>query len=230
MGWLIGIVCVILVLVFWRVFLPLGVIAAAAIGLFVLHENNESEKRQREIQQAAQANRTKIAIAKQNETPKDWTLLYESDPASGKKIARTASIQSDDGLCFLSVQKRIEGTELAGLNCPGFEISKYSDIDVKFDTDEVSRRMRLDTYSNSNEVYIPSYQYDYSGHLKYEEFIKKLSQANTLAINIPAQEKFWTRFNLENAPGVISLLGTDGELPRKVLTFDDLPEKKENLP
>lgn len=207
MAWLIGIICVIIVIVFWRIFLPLAAIAGIGLGLFLWNENYKQEKIQEKANLAAEEIRKKIATAKQNEFPigNEWQIYYEDDPASKLPIARTASIKSDDGLCFLSVQKRLDGSELTGLNCPGIEISPYKNMDIKFDTDETSKKIRLEKYSDSKEVYIPSYQY--SGQLDYKSFIGMFSKAKSLAIQIPASEIFWTKFNLKGAPEAIAQLG-----------------------
>lgn len=67
--------------------------------------------------------------------------------------------------------------------------------------------MRLEKYSDSEEVYIPSYQYSYSDQLSYKDFIKMLKNSQSLAIKIPASESFWTTFNIQNSSEVIAALG-----------------------
>jgi hypothetical protein len=211
MAWLIGLVCVILVIVFWRIFLPLSVIAAVALALFFVFLSGQQEKQRKAEEVAAQALRARIARAQQNETSvdKEWQVYYEPDPANKMPVARTAMIQSDDGLCVISVEKRVNGTELTGLTCPGIHIPSYNDIDVKFDSMETSQKMRLETYSNSQDVYIPLNQYN--GYLSYKLFVDMLSTANSLAINIPASETFWTRFKLHGAAEAIRQLGKPKE-------------------
>ncbi len=178
--------------------MPLGVVAAIGIGGFVLYENRE-----------AQQLRDRIATAQRNSTPegKEWIVFSQPDPASDIEIARTASIKSNDGLCSLTVQKRINGSELTGLRCPGIKISEYEDIYVKFDTYETSKKMQLESYTDSDDVYIPSYQYEYSGNLSYKEFIKGLVTANSVAIKVPSADSFWVRFTLKGSTAAINLLG-----------------------
>ena len=211
MEWLIGIISVVIVIYFWRIFLSLGVLAGIALGGFVLYDQNQSEKRKEERAKTAQELRARIANAQRNATPegREWKIYGERDPASNKIIARNASITSNDGLCYLSVQKRINGNELTGLDCPGIKISEYDDIYVKFDTSETSQKMRLKNYSNSDDVYIPSYQSKYSGEMSYKEFIKGLVTANAVAIKIPAADSFWVRFTLKGSTNAINQLGKE---------------------
>ncbi len=184
----------------------MAVIAGIGFGLFLLNDNYQNEKRKKEKQQAEEAITQKIAIAKQHEASegKKWEVYYEPDPASKIPIARTASIQSDDGLCFLSVQKRLNGAELTGLNCPEIKISSYQDIEVKFDTNDISQKMDLSNYTDSDGVYIPSYQ---SGQFSYKNFVGMFGKAKSLAIQIPASKTFWTKFNLNGAQEAIAQLG-----------------------
>ena len=81
------------------------------------------------------------------------------------------------------------------------------DDEYTLDTAETSQKMRLEKYADSEEVYIPSYQYSYSGQLNYEDFIKILKNSKSLAIKIPALENFWTTFNIQNSSKVITSLG-----------------------
>ena len=157
------------------------------------------KERKREI--AALEFRKKITAAQQNATPdgKEWVVYGEVDPASNKNIARTASIMSNDGLCYLTVQKRLNGNELTGLDCPGIKINKYRKIYVKFDTTEISEEMELKNYSDSDGVYIPSYQF--SLNMSYKNFINGLAASNAVAIKVPSSEYFWVRFS-----GIVKLV------------------------
>ncbi|MET0013054.1 MAG: hypothetical protein ABW088_05320 [Sedimenticola sp.] len=211
MEWLIGIVCVVIVIYFWRIFLPLGVVAAVALGGFLLYEENQSNKRKEEEERAAQELRARIATAQKSASPegKEWVVYGRRDPASEKNIARTASINSNDGLCYLTVQKRINGVELTGLNCPGIKISEYDDVYVKFDISETSKKMELNSYSDSNDVYIPSGQSGYSGNMSYKDFINGLVTAGAVAIKIPAADDFWVKFSLKGSIDAINQLGKE---------------------
>lgn len=209
MAWLIGIVCVIVVIAYWRVFLPLAIVALLILGVIIWNESYQQNKRQEKAKIATDLFKEKLRTAKQKETSegKKWELYYEEDPANKIPIARTAYLKSNDELCSLSVQKRLNGSNLTGISCPGIKISEYDDIEVKFDTAETSQKMRLEKYADSEEVYIPSYQYSYSGQLNYEDFIKILKNSKSLAIKIPALENFWTTFNIQNSSKVITSLG-----------------------
>ena len=209
MTWLIGIVAVVIVVYFWRIFLPLGIVAGLALGAFLFYEDYQSDRRKADKAAADAALRERIAIAQKNASAegRPWSVRTARDPASGIEVVRAAWVQSNDGLCTLTVEKRINGAELADLRCPGVEISKYDNITVKFDTEEVAKPMRLESYSDSEDIYIPKSQYEYSGQRPYEDFLTGLVTAGAVAIKIPAAGGFWVRFNLEGSAEVISLLG-----------------------
>lgn len=209
MAWLIGIICVVIVIIFWRIFLPLGIVVAVVIGGYLFYQENENEKRRQAEAEEAERLRIRIADAQRNATSVDreWRVYGEPDPASGVEIARTAYVKSNDGLCSLAVQKRLNGSELTGLSCPGISIPGYRSIYVKFDTQDASRKMDLKSYSDSDGVYIPSYQFEYSDNLPYEDFINGLVTAGSVAIQIPGPETFWVRFTLKGSTAAISVLG-----------------------
>lgn len=114
MGWIIGIICVILVIAYWRFFLPLALVLAVIIGLFIWNEQVKHEKTQKEEAATELALRNKISAAQQNQTDegKEWYVIYRKDPASEQQIARRATIRSNDNLCSMSVEKRMNGSDL----------------------------------------------------------------------------------------------------------------------
>jgi hypothetical protein len=173
-----------------------------------LAEQSSSEKDKREREEREFALRLKIDQARANASPegKIWQIGYEADPASGKNTARRAYNYSNDGLCKLTVEKRLNGARLTDLHCPDFKISEYEDIEVKFDNLSRSDKMDLDSYSNSDDVYISS-QSSYSGYLDYDVFIKRLKSGNTVAIKIPTSPSVWMQFSLEGAAVAINSLG-----------------------
>jgi len=188
-------------LYFWRFFLPLTVFVALLGGGIALYHGWKDNQQDKEREQKAKRLKEKINIAqnKPDLEGKEWNLRLEADPASGINIVRTASIQSNDGLCYLRVQKRVSGSQLTGLDCPGIKISEYEEIDIKFDTTDVSKVMEITTYTDSDSVYIPSYQYTGVSQLSYEDFINGLKTANYVAIHVPAKYPFWTRFSLNHS-------------------------------
>ena len=181
------------------------------MGGFSLYEETQNNKRKEEKERAAQELRTKIATARKNATPdgREWVVYGQRDPASDKSIARTASITSNDGLCYLTVQRRINGSELTGLACPEIIISEYDDIYVKFDTSEISKKMEIKSYSDSDDVYIPSSQFEYSGNMSYKDFINGLVTAGAVAIKIPAADSIWVKFSLAGSTEAINQLGKE---------------------
>ena len=103
-----------------------------------------------------------ITAAQENATSegKEWITLYQSDPASEAKVARWASVESNDGLCKLTVEERLNGVRLTEINCPLIEISPYDGLEVKFDFLPTSYRLPLKNFSDSSRVFIPSSHYD----------------------------------------------------------------------
>ncbi len=106
MGWLIGTICVVIAICFWRIFLPLGLVAGVVLGGFLLYEQNKTERKKEAEAKAAQQLQNKVAVAQKNASAegRKWVVYGRRDPASYKIIARTASITSNDGLCKLTVQ------------------------------------------------------------------------------------------------------------------------------
>ncbi len=197
-----------LVVIFWRIFLPLSVLAAVGVALLIYH--NEERKTQ-EKERAAAALRQKISEARANTTSeeKEWHVTYALESATGKKVVRSAYINSNDGLCYLTVQKRLDGAQLTGLDCLDFKISEWDDIEVKFDNVATSDKLDLKSYSDSDDVYIPSYQADYSGYLSYEKFIGRLKAGKAVAIKIPAADDVWMTFSLKGSTKALNRLGKE---------------------
>ena len=159
MAWLIAIVCIILLAVFWRVFAPIvafAVVGAVLLGI-VLYFNSESNKREYERKQQAEresvarereATRAKLAQgnAKAATVQRQWEVRTVKDPASGAAVPRTATVISDNGLCTLSVEQRLDGTKLTGIYCNDLNIlvDKYDgEIELKFDNRATSDKMPL---------------------------------------------------------------------------------------
>ncbi len=199
-----------LIRILWRIVLPIGVVAAIAVGA-LMYYNAWQEAQERE--RAAAALRQKIFEARANITleEKEWHVTHAVDPATGRNIVRSAYVNSDDGLCYLNVQRRLDGARLTGLDCLGFQLSESGDIEVNFDDDATSDRMALESYSNSDDVYIPSYQAD--GYLSYEKFIDRLRIGNTVAIKIPAADDVWMTFSLKGSAKALDRLGQEEANP-----------------
>lgn len=216
MAWLVGILVLILAIVFWRV--SLWIIGVAAVGGVLLWQMSEAEnKRNRQAAlEAAQNRASMISSAKINASPKQWAVWFQDDPASNVETARTASVASDDGLCTLSVEHRINGSKLTGLNCPKLPFTAYDSLEIKFDGDLNSFKMTLENYSgeygSKPSVYIPSHQ-DYSSNLTYEQFIQRLSEREAFAIKLHVGDH-WVRFSGEGAKAALSALGTQRKEPQ----------------
>ena len=182
-------------------FLWLVVLAVIVIGVIALAKYQEEKYRKEEAQEL----HTKITRAQHNATPREWVVRGEQDPASRKTIARSASIQSDCGLCFLTTKKTMAGSDFTLLWCPDIGIDWPMQIEVKFDTHDTSKTMVLN-YGDTDWRYITGYSNDYWGF-----FINGLLTANIVAIEItPANdyvENFWVRFTLKGSNAAIGQLG-----------------------
>ena len=155
--------------------------------------------------------REKIANAKATagDVLREWEVRSETDAASGEKVPRYASVVSDSGLCRLAVEQRIDGSALAGIYCSGLKISPYKDIEVKFDNRPMSDTMRIKKFSDGDNVYISSYQYDYSGHLSYNEFLRRLARANrtSLLLTVEGADQHWITFSLRGSSSALTKIG-----------------------
>ena len=204
-----------------RIFLWFVVLAAIGIGILLLVSYLVEENRIAKLKKEAQELHTKVTRAQRNATPREWVVRGEQDPASREKIARSVSIQSDCGLCFLTVEKRMNGSDLTDLSCQDpIEIDWTEPIEVKFDTHDNSQKMKIRFYSNLrfdwndehgndmyHHVYITTdYYHDYWGF-----FINGLLTASTVAIKITPTndyaESFWVRFTLKGSKAAIGQLG-----------------------
>jgi hypothetical protein len=163
--WLLAIVCIIIVIAAWRIFLPLAIAAIVLFAaLFIYLENHkQSTEKKRIATEQALADRIAKAKEKAPEAPREWQVRSEPDPASGKEIPRFARIQSDDGLCNLQVEERLNGARLAAIYCPTLKIWPWGDVEVKFDNRDKSDTMRIEKFSDGTDVYIRSHQYGSGG-------------------------------------------------------------------
>jgi|GEM_PF-6999060 len=212
MAWLIGLVCVVLVIKFWRIFLPLGLIAAAAIGVFLLYENQQTQERLDAERRRLEQKRLRVdgALNRAAKTDARWEVLFEVDPASGKNVPRSARVTSDGGLCHLQVEQRVNGTRLAGIYCDGLPLqNKYSatTAEVKFDNRETSDSMALARFSDGDDSYIGSSQPN--GNLAYSELIERLATAKRVALLLNFEDvgQRWTTFSLLNADQALVSIG-----------------------
>lgn len=206
--------------IIWPFIKVAGLVGVIGFILIALYEFYENQEREREIKIEAQELQTKnkneaqelqIEINDAKKYSEEWLCYSDFDPASNKEIIRTASITSEDGRCELTVQKRIDGTELTGLHCLGVKFSCYIDINIKFDKDEKSTKINITKFNDSDACYIPSNYDPYSGCMSYEKFLNGLVSNNAVAIQIPSDDSFWARFSLKGSPEAINNLGKEAE-------------------
>src|SRR2546430_996239 len=99
MTWLIAVICILVVVIFWRISLPIAVTAAVALVLFILHVRSENRRSAQTPRQAGQAAQQKIAAPQEPPSvAREWQTVSQRDPASGKDLPRYARVVSDDGL------------------------------------------------------------------------------------------------------------------------------------
>ena len=182
--------------------------AILLLGLdFFEQYQREQEKERREQAEEREKSRVEgIVLAAQGidnqSKARDIIGNTQPDPASGTQIVRGVKIYSEDGLCNIDVELRLDGTALTGIYCPNININPRDDLWVKFDTDDVSMAVDLKYFSGSDNVYITgSYSFAYSA------FVNKLRCSNSLALKIPAAYSFWTRFDLSGTSTPIGQLG-----------------------
>lgn len=222
MEWLIAIVCVILVVVFWRIFLPLAlVVGAIGIGVFLVsHHSQTAREEARRIESSAKQGR--IAKAKNAATSegKSWEVRFRMDPASGEKIARASQVYSNDSLCRLHVEQRLNGVKLTSIFCREYTIDAETytgtNIEVKFSGADTSQRMEIRQFTDSDDAYIPEEQG--SGRMSYADFIAGLKTNKAVAIRLPIDDytsgktwadaiPVWMTFSLEGSRVAIDALG-----------------------
>jgi hypothetical protein len=76
-----------------------------------------------------------------------WDVGWSEDPASRKNIVNEAYIKSEDSLCRMSVELRIDGTRLTDFRC-SFEFL-YGPRNIKFDNDHNLHFMNLLRYGSN---------------------------------------------------------------------------------
>lgn len=221
MDWIIAIICIVIVFIFWRIFLLLALIIGVGLGALFLYEEvnsnrNESKRVQaeKEIQEKiAQANamtRARIANAETSSknVEREWEIWAQTDPASGLNVPRNASVLSDNGLCRLRVEQRIDASRLTGIYCPGIKLSTYSEIDVKFDNRTTSDKMKIEKFSDINDVYISANQSTYNRLLQYDEFLQRMTVAKKVALllSVEGAGQHWFTFSLAGSgPALIKI-------------------------
>jgi hypothetical protein len=219
MAWLVGIICIILIVVFWRIFAPIaiGLAAIAVVGMLYWKIDSDQRDRKRQeveskaAQSAAQAAaelRDRFTKANAAAVGRVWEVLTEADPASGAKMPRAAAVLSDNGLCQLRVEQRLDATKLTGIYCRGMRIEAPGEIEVKFDSYPASNKMRLERFSNGGDVYIPS-RSSHSGHLLYGEFLGRMTVANKLALQMKVDGlgEHWFVFSMAGSSSALASIG-----------------------
>ena len=183
-----------------------SVILLTGLDFWEQYQREQAKERREQAKEREKARVEGIVLAAQGidnqSKARDIIGNTEPDPASGTQIVRGVKIFSEDGLCNIDIEMRLDGTALTGIYCSNININPRDDLWVKFDTDDVSMAVDLKYFSGSDDVYITgSYSFAYSA------FVHKLRCSNSLALKIPAAYSFWTRFDLSGTSTPIGRLG-----------------------
>ena len=183
-----------------------SIILLAGLDFWEQYQREQEKERREQAEEREKARVEGIVLAAQvidnQSKTRDIIGNTQPDPASGAQIVRGVKIYSEDGLCNIDVELRLDGTALTGIYCSNINLNPRDDLWVKFDTDDVSMAVDLDSFSDSEDVYITgSYSFAYSA------FVNKLRCSNSLALKIPAAYSFWTRFDLSGTSTPIGQLG-----------------------
>jgi hypothetical protein len=221
------IVVMYLVLRFWKVSLSI----LAVLGLVIaIHQAYQAHR--------ARATEEHIAAAQASPTPQTWWVDTDPDPASGALWPRYASVLSDDGLCQLVVEERLDGDRLTSIQCPGLPIHfdyfgylDYFDYDtrvgVKFDTTKTSETMEIERFNDADDdesVYIDSSQDGY-GALQYDDFLRRIASSRKLALELDFRYvgEHWIRFSLDGSTEALTKIAAlPGSPPRRPIAAGEI--------
>jgi hypothetical protein len=194
----------------WAAIAVLALSVLAGVSFYGLVEYEEYEKASRIEEAALLAEKRQKTIDQARKEAsaenRKWTIWAKTDPASGDKVGRTAFITSNDGLCRLNVESRINGVRLTGFDCEHFKIDHYQKIEVKFDFLDNSYGLPLEKFSDSDSVYIPSSDYSHT-EADYDRFLKNLVTGNSVAFKVKEFDGYWVVFTLKHASETIGALG-----------------------
>jgi membrane protein implicated in regulation of membrane protease activity len=216
-----GLIFLIIGLIYWRLFIPLGIVLALAFVSFVfLQKDTAYEKRSSHSGDRYQAEdkadswstelaqRVKNAKTNASLEGKSWQAHLEKDPASHIDVVRAAKIMSDDELCEFWIHKPLDEDEYSKLVCAGFNFVGAKEITIKFDYVSHSEKMAIDGRAGG-ELRIPVEQ-PYWG-LDYRKFIQGLTSGTAVALKVPILDGVWIRFSLEGSAPIIDSLGNATE-------------------
>jgi hypothetical protein len=214
MSWLIAIISIILIIVFWRIFLPLALVGGVIVGLVILviyvKDKNTTQKRIEQEQRAQDLIARRIASARANlDFTRKWEVISEKDPSTRRNGPRYAGILSETGLCRLQVEQRLTGEKLTAIYCFGLNTTSDSELYVKFDNKSTADKVELRKFSNGNDSFIPSQQLVYSGRLSYEQFLQGLVSAQKVALQlkIGGSPESWEVFSMLGSEDALNAIG-----------------------
>lgn len=195
------------------------------IGSNQIHNYNVERDRKDGIKKAISDMRRQRELTSDkisNARPKKWSIAYETDPASDKKIVKNVKLYSDDGFCYLVLENLLSGDVNDYIQCYSGSINRI-EVEVKFDTDTFSRtligkfvsgywnnrKIQIDGIGKQSEKSITTIRSHTSGMNLKTEFREKISQSEKMAIRVEGPyfpPDYFVKFSLGDSTEIISIL------------------------
>jgi hypothetical protein len=180
----------------------------------------------------------RIEAAQSNVIDFGWVVAGTNDPAREIKIVRSVSIRSTDGLCYISINKNINGYESTTIGCD-FGLYKYADISLKYNfksnaktistrphlrvNDPMVSDVNIDKWVLRSQEYLDGYGLS---DANYHWFLRDVARAKVLAVKVTpiidhefyrinsypnylSLDPIWIRFSLKGAKEAIAKLGQE---------------------
>lgn len=227
MSWLAAIISILLVVRFWRIFVPLAVVSAIGGALLVLlfyiyHT--------RTAQNQTQESQARVANAQANPViNRAWEVKTERDPASGLEVPRIAGILSEDGLCRLQVERRLSGEEAATIYCDDLKLHRTSQLEIKFDNKSVSNRIEVLSNDSGDAIHMFPDKTPLLGQWAYRQFLKDLISSRKVAVKVAPKglSTLWVVFSLAGCEEALIKIGTAvREDPKATDIFQEILEAR----
>lgn len=213
-------IAIVICVVFWRILLPvagvgLAIILVASAWLYLNERESmrEREKSRVEAQARFNAARQKLRVGIENPDA-TWEVHRRADPASGEYTPTTASIISNDGLFRLQAEIRHDGTRMFAFyaldDAAAFDYYGYGDsLSLKFDGWDRSRKASVRPFSNSSNIYVPTYQDGCKSDLTFDEIARAIATMKRLAVLVELEHlgSQWITFSLDGSHSALEEIG-----------------------
>jgi hypothetical protein len=142
-----------------------------------------------------------------------WVTFIDKDPASGEEYYSHTYVGSENGICELSVDHRINGRKLISFGCVDQRIIDYYPVEYKFDSSATSSStLKFKAFSNSRFVYVAKGPSSFPS-LVYKDLMKGFKNNSSVAFRYKIGNRStgelsnWVRFTLSGASEAIEKLG-----------------------